>query len=97
MALVVYAGETVRVTARDLTHSDSGPVLSGATVTVALYDPDGTLVQSQNTSTAGSGDDWWLDFTAPTPTADAQYVFKATAVKSGATWKGKEPLTVKVF
>lgn len=95
MALIVYAGETVRVTAKDLTHSDSGPVLAGATVTVALFDESDVQVSTQSTTTAGSGDDWWIDFDAPaTP---GEYQVKASAVKSGATWKGREPLAVKAW
>lgn len=94
MALTVYSGETVRVTAADLTHSDSGSVTSGATVTVQLFDGDDVQVGTDYAATA-AGDDWYADLTAPTDAGE--YTVKVTAVKSGATWKGKEPILVKAF
>lgn len=93
MAKTVHVGETVRVTARDLTHLDSGPVLSGATVTIAVYDRTDTQV-STATGTA-SGDDWYADVAAPATAGE--YTIKVTAVKSGATWKAQEPLSVLAF
>jgi hypothetical protein len=93
MALQVFAGETVRITARDLTHADDGPVTSGATVTHAIYDNAGALVDSV-TATA-SGDDWYGDLAAP-DTAGL-YTVKSTATKSGATWKGRTELEVETF
>jgi hypothetical protein len=96
MALTVLAGETVRITARDLTHSDSGSVTTGATVTVGIYDSADTIVGSTATgATGGSGDDWYADITAPSNAGE--YTVKVTAVKTGATWKSKEPLIVKAF
>lgn len=92
--MVVYAGETVRITAADLTHSDSGSVTSGATVTVQVFDAAGVQVGTDATATA-SGDDWSADIAAPATAGE--YEIKATAVKSGATWKGKEPLRVLSF
>lgn len=94
MALTVYPGETVRITAADLTHSDSGPVTTGATVTIALYDADGTI-SGEAVSGAVTGADWSADVTAPATVGE--YTVKVTATKSGATWKGKEPLSVKAF
>lgn len=96
MALTVLAGETVRITARDLTHSDSGSVTTGATVTIGIYDADDDIVGTTATgATGGSGDDWFADMTAPSNAGE--YTIKATAVKTGATWKSKEPLIVKAF
>lgn len=96
MALVVYAGETVRITAKDLTHSDSGSVTTGATVTIQLFDSAGVQSGSDATgATGGTGDDWFSDVAAPSTAGE--YEVKVTAVKSGATWKGKEPLRVLTF
>ncbi len=94
MAIEVYAGETVRITAKDLTHATDGPVTAGAVVTVTLYDPAGAQVGGSYTATA-SGDDWYVDIAAPLTAG--QYEVKVVAVKSGATWKDRLKLTVKPF
>lgn len=90
-----YPGETVRLTAKDLTHADSGSVTTGATVTVSLYNPDGTLNTTQIAATGGSGDDWFADLAAPATLGE--YAVKITAVKDGATWKGKNSIRVEAF
>jgi hypothetical protein len=93
MARTVYAGETVRITAEDLTHADSGAVTSGATVTIDLYEPDGTLV-STNTA-AAAGDDWFFDLDMPaTP---GQYRILIEATYNGAVARDRLLLTVKPF
>jgi hypothetical protein len=90
-----YAGETMRLTARNLTHSDTGPVTAGATVTIALYNPDGTLNTSSTASTGGSGDDWYVDVAAPlTP---GEYAVKVTASVASATWKARGSIRVEAF
>lgn len=95
MLIDCYPGETVRLSANDLTHRDAGAVTSGATVLISLYDPDGILVETQGAGNGGVGDDWWYDFTAPaTP---GTYEFKITAEKDGATAKGKDAIRVKPF
>lgn len=92
MAFTAYVNETLRVTAQDLTHSDTGAVTTGATVTVAVYNAAGVLQSTASTTTAGSGDDWWIDITAPATAGT--YEIRVTAVKSGATWSTVETLTV---
>jgi len=93
MAFTAYVNETLRVTAQDLFHSDSGAVTSGATVTVAVYDAAGVLQSTASITTPPTpGDDWWIDITAPA-TAGV-YSIRVTAVKSGATWESVETLTV---
>jgi hypothetical protein len=90
-----YPAETIRITAKDLTHSDSGSVTSGATVTIAVYNPDGSLYQTQTVMNPGANDDWWADFAAPS--SAGQYTVKLTAVKSGATWKSTGVINVRPF
>jgi hypothetical protein len=95
MLLECFPGETIRLSANDLTHTDSGAVTTGATVTISLYNPDESLNSTQSGDNGGSGDDWYYDFTAPaTP---GEYQFKITAEKSGATAKGKDSIRVKAF
>lgn len=94
MALTVYPGETIRITAADLTHVDSGPVTTGAMVTIAVYDADG-VISGDVVNGSVTGDDWSADVAAPATAGE--YTVKITATKSGATWKGKEPLSVKAF
>lgn len=97
MALVFYDGETITVTAQSLRHRISGAVTSGAVVTVGLFDADGVQVGTDYTATA-TDDDWIVDVPAPMPGGDeAEYTVKITAVKTGATWKAKEPIKVKAF
>jgi hypothetical protein len=94
MAIECYVSETYRISAEDLTHSDDGPVVSGATVTITLYNPDGTVNGSPHTATA-DGDDWSYDLTMPaTP---GQYTVKIDAVKDSANAKDKFLVTVKPF
>jgi hypothetical protein len=91
MAREVYAGESVRITAKDLTHADDGPVTAGATVTIDLYEPDGTLV-STNTA-AASGDDWFID--VEMPNTPGQYEVRIDAAYNGAVARDKLRLTVR--
>jgi hypothetical protein len=94
MAREVRIGETVRITAKDLTHADSGAVTSGATVTISMYDADGDIIGIPNTAT-NADDDWYFDLTMPaTP---GQVLVKVVATKSGATAKDEVVLTVKPF
>lgn len=97
MARTFYSGETIRCTARDLTHSDSGSVTSGATGTMKLYDAGGAEVASGSVSNGGSGDDWFADLTAPTVSVDTEYTVKADVAKTGAVWRATEPITVRPF
>jgi hypothetical protein len=90
-----YPGETMRLSARNLTHADSGSVTSGATVTIAIYAADGALSSTNEASTGGSGDDWYVDVAAPaTP---GTYTVRITATKDGAVWKGKGAIRVETF
>lgn len=93
------AGSTIRVTAKDLTHSDTGSVTTGATGTITLYDAAGVLVDTQTPSNGGSGDDWHVDFVAPnpTPSAAAEYTVKADIAKSGAVYRDTETIIIEGF
>lgn len=93
------AGSTIRVTAKDLTHSESGAVDTGATGTIKLYDADGLLVDSQTPTNGGSGDDWHVDFTAPdpSPAASAEYTIKADITKTGAIYRDDETIIIESF
>lgn len=95
MLLEVFPGETVRLKAKDLTHRDSGPVIAGATVTITLYNPDGSVATTESGATGGTGDDWYADVAAPATVG--VYEFKVVAVASGATWKGKDTIRVVAF
>ena len=95
MAFTAYVSETLRVKAKDLTHSDSGAVTTGATVTVDVYDAANVMISTASTTVVGSGDDWWIDITAPATVGT--YSVRVTAVKSGATWKAAETLSVLPF
>ncbi len=93
MATEVYVGETVRITAQDLNHASEGPVTTGATVNVSLYDPAGVLLSSNGA--IADGDDWYVDIEAPaTP---GQYLARVEAIKSGAVFKDKLYVTVRPF
>lgn len=93
MASEYYIGSTVRITAADLTHSDDGPVTSGATVTVTLYDSAGEQV-STGAATV-SGDDWFVDVASPDD--PGIYVVKVSADVDGAVWRDKVQLTYRAF
>lgn len=88
-----YVGGTVRIKARDLTHLDSGPVTTGATVTIVITNPDGSQLSSDVATNVN--DDWSIDKTMPS--VIGLYEVKATAVKSGATAKRKGFIRVKGF
>lgn len=90
-----YPGETMRLTARNLTHSDTGSVTAGASVTISLYNPDGTLNTSGTAATSGVGDDWYVDMVAPT--TPGEYQVRVTAVVSGAIWKARASIRVEAF
>lgn len=92
MAVTAYVSTTLRVTAQNLIHSDDGSITAGATITVAVYDSESTLVSTASTSTSGSGDDWWIDITAPS-TAGI-YTIRVTVTYSGDEWTSVEELTV---
>jgi hypothetical protein len=95
MLLEVYEGESVRLTAKDLTHISEGSVTTGADVVITLYDLNGDEISHSTAIVAGASDDWYADFAAPgTP---GEYEFKIVAQKSGATWKGKDSIRVKAF
>ena len=93
MAKEVYVGETVRITAKDLTHATTGSVTSGATVAVTVYDLDGTVLNTGNA--AADGDDWYRDVVAPS--VAGQYRVGVVATVAGAVAKGDLCLTVRPF
>jgi hypothetical protein len=94
MASEFYVGSTVRITAADLTHSDTGAVISGATVTVALYEADGSTLLDSDTATA-DGNDWSYDL--PSPDDPGIYVVKVTADVGGVVWRDKVQLAYLPF
>lgn len=57
--------ETIRVWARDLTNLDTGPVTEGATMTVQVCTPFGTVVSTGTGQVSGATDDWYCDITMP--------------------------------
>lgn len=93
MASEFYLGSTVRITAADLTHSDDGPVTTGATVTVKVYTAAGVELSS-NTATA-TGNDWSYDL--PSPVTAGIYTAKITADVDGVIWRDKTQLTYVPF
>jgi hypothetical protein len=93
MASEYFVGETVRITAADLTHSDDGPITSGATVTVALYDAADTLLDSDTAS--ADGNDWSFDL--PSPDDPGIYVVKVTADVGGVVWRDRVQLAYLPF
>jgi hypothetical protein len=56
--------DTLRMTAKDVEHATTGPVTAGLTGNVKLYDASNALL-STSSITANSGDDWYVDITAP--------------------------------
>lgn len=95
MLLECYPGETLRLTAADLTHSDSGAVTSGATVTITILNPDGTQFATSSADNGGVGDDWFHDFTGPT--TPGVYAVQFVAAKTGATAKARGTVRVLAF
>lgn len=93
MASEYYLGETVRITAADLTHSDDGPVTAGATVTVTLHDATGAQLSS--TSATADGNDWHVDLSSPDD--PGIYTAKVTADVDGVIWRDKVQLAYKLF
>jgi hypothetical protein len=88
-----YAGQTVRVYARDLSDIDTGPVITGATVVIERYNPDGSLGESGSVS--NTGDDWYTNFLMPD--LPGTHVVKLSASSGGKTWKGKGFVIVRSF
>lgn len=56
--------DTIRVTARDVTHQTTGAVTSGLTGNVKLYDASNDLLGTYGI-VSNSDDDWYVDITAP--------------------------------
>lgn len=97
MALVVFQGETVRLWVKRLTHADDGLVATGATVTIRAYDPAGAQSGVDLTGLAAGAGNWYADFTVPSNATAGEWLYKATAVKGTATFKGREAFTVEAF
>ena len=95
MLLECYAGETIRITAKDLIHSDTGPVTAGAVVTITIFNPDGSQFATATADNGGAGDDWHHDFAGPS--VPGEYPFTITATKTGATAKAKDAIRVRAF
>lgn len=94
MAFQCFVGETLTLTAQDLLDTRTGlPVTSGATVTHAVYDKAGTLVDS--VAGTANGDDWSGSLDAPA--VAGKYTVKTTAVYNGATAKRRTELEVEDF
>lgn len=69
-------GDTVRITAVDVTHSDDGPVISGLAGTLTLRNRATNAIVSGPTALQGSGDDWYADVAIP----GASGTYRATIV-----------------
>ena len=93
MASEYYIGSTVRITAADLTHSDTGPVTTGATVTITLYDANDDIVSTNEAEVTGN--DWSYDLASPL-TAGI-YTVKVEADALGVVWRDKMQLTYLPF
>lgn len=81
-----YAGTTIRVTLADLFDIDTGPVTTGATVTVKVVDnrTDATL----STVTADPGDDdWSVDITLPETVGKYRLAVEAIKGSSHGRWE----------
>lgn len=89
-----YPGDTVTLGAGALALEDI-PVITGATVTIQLFNPDGTQAGTDLTGVVG-GDDWLTNVNLPT--TPGRYTVKVTAVKDGATWHGvRDDLWIRSF
>lgn len=90
-----YPGDTVTLGVGDVTLKGI-PVTTGATVTIQLFNPDGTQSGTDFTGVV-DGDDWTIDVNLPSSPL-GNYMIKLTVVKSGATWHGKvEDLWIRGF
>jgi hypothetical protein len=90
-----YPGDTVTLGVGDVTLKGI-PVTTGATVTIQLFNPDGTQSGADFTGVV-DGDDWTIDVNLPSSPL-GNYTIKLTVVKSGATWHGKvEDLWIRSF
>jgi hypothetical protein len=89
-------GQTVRISAADLKRLKV-PVTAGATVTIRVYNPDGSQNGSDYTATSDPDDtdNWFIDLNVPSPAGE--YEVKITAIKDGATWKGKAKIRATPF
>lgn len=66
MNITTYSTEeTVRVWARNLTNVDTGPVTEGATMTVQVATPHGTVISTGTGQVSGETDDWYCDMDMP--------------------------------
>jgi hypothetical protein len=86
-----FTGATVRVYAKDLCDIDTGPVTTGATVTIDRYNPDGSL--GEVGTIQHSGDDWYANFLVPDLLGT--HTIKLTADYQTKVWKGLGYLIVR--
>jgi hypothetical protein len=82
MAITVEPGDTFRITAKDVTHIDTGPVTTGLTGTATIKSAAGTTVDGPD-NLVNSGDDWYADF--PAPATVGTYTIVVTMTVGGAT------------
>lgn len=89
-------GESITVSADDLTLATGGPVTSGATVTFTIADDLSRLIESSAVAiTPESGDDWTATLTAPL--IPGVYTLKAEAEVDGVIWRQTQDITVLPF
>lgn len=88
-----YVGQTIRVTAKDLTDIDDGPITVGANVVIERYDPDGTL--GDTGAISNNGADWFANFLIPDD--PGTHVIRLQASNLGKTWRGKGFVIVRPF
>jgi|SRR5262245_22742719 len=87
----VLGGTSVRVSAKDLLHLDSGAVTTGADVDIDMYNPDGSFGESGIVS--NDGDDWFADFVMPD--IPGVYSFQIHALFNDASWYGEGLVQVR--
>jgi len=68
----VNGGDTIRLTAKDVSHADVGPITTGLTGSVSIVSMlTQQVVGGPVPITLHSGDDWYVDLISPA--TDGQY------------------------
>ena len=75
MLTTMHVGETAHITARDL-NLLGVPVTTGATVTISVYNPDGTLYLTS--PAVAACDDWSLDVNMPVVVGQCRVAVQAS-------------------
>jgi hypothetical protein len=94
MLLEAYAGETFRVSAKNLTHTTEGPITSGAVVMIGIYDATDTLVGTEMQAGNNNDANWYADFLI---FEAGTYVVRVNATMPSSRWRGKGYVRLKQF